>query len=425
MTENASIETPAAPSNPNWARPFFTIWIGQALSLLGSSVVGFALTWYLTQQTGSATILATAAFINLIPGVLLGPFAGALVDRWNRRRVMIAADSVVALLTATLAVLFWTGQIQIWHIFVIMFLRSLAGSFHFPAMLASTSLMVPQDQLQRISGMNQTLQGAISIASPPLGALLMSLLPFYGVVSVDVVTAVLAVIPLLFIFVPQPAAAASAEALTPAGLLRDVRDGFRYLWRWTGMFIIGMSAAVINFLFTPGFVFMPLLVKDYFGGGAWQLGLIESVMGVGMIAGGITLSAWGGFKRRMYTSLMGVMGMALGILLVAVAPHNAFWLAVVGMFLFGFMNPMANGPLFAIFQAKIPPEIQGRIFTVISSTTAAMSPLSMVVGAPVANLLGLRAWYVLAGVGTIIMGAFMFTRRSVRNVEDDQAPAVL
>jgi DHA3 family macrolide efflux protein-like MFS transporter len=129
--------------NPNWKRPFFTIWSGQAVSLLGSQLVQFALVWYLTDTTGSATILATASMVAFLPNVILSPFIGALVDRWNRRAIMLVADSFIALVTVALAVIFATGSIQIWHIYVLMFLRAIGSAFHGPAMSESTSLMVP------------------------------------------------------------------------------------------------------------------------------------------------------------------------------------------------------------------------------------------------------------------------------------------
>ena len=125
----------------NWKRPFFLIWTGQAISLLGSSLVQFALIWWLTKQTGSAAVLATATLVAILPTVFLGPFAGALVDRWSRRVVMIVSDACVALATLILVVLFWLGIAQPWHIYVILFFRSLTGVFQGPAMLASTSLM--------------------------------------------------------------------------------------------------------------------------------------------------------------------------------------------------------------------------------------------------------------------------------------------
>ena len=154
----------------NWKVSFFTIWTGQAFSLLGSQLVQFALIWYLTLKTGTATILATVTMMAMLPGIFLSPFIGPLIDRWNRRRIMIVADTLIALATLVLAVLFAFDLVQIWHIYVIMFIRSIGESFHRPAMTASTSLMVPKEHLTRIQGVNQMLNGGLNIIAAPLGA---------------------------------------------------------------------------------------------------------------------------------------------------------------------------------------------------------------------------------------------------------------
>ena len=187
------------PRQPTSLRPFFTLWIGQAFSLLGSQLVQFALIWWLTQRTGSPTVLALASIVGLLPQVFLGPFAGVLVDRWNRRRVMLGADAVVALATLALVYLFRIDAIQIWYVYVALFIRALAGTFHSTAMAASTSLMVPQEQLTRVQGLNQMLNGGLSIAAAPLAALLLTLLPIQGVLLVDIVTAALAITTLLLL----------------------------------------------------------------------------------------------------------------------------------------------------------------------------------------------------------------------------------
>ena len=187
-----------------WKTRFFTIWGGQALSILGSQLVQFALIWHLTVKTGSATVLATASLVGMLPGVIFGPFVGTLVDRWNRRWIMLLADSIIALATIVLAVLFALDAVAIWHIYVVMFIRSLAGSFHGNAMSASTSLMVPVEHLTRIQGINQMLNGGLNVVSAPLGALLLDVLPIQGILAIDVVTALLAILPLFFIQIPQP-----------------------------------------------------------------------------------------------------------------------------------------------------------------------------------------------------------------------------
>ena len=151
----------------NWKKTFFKIWTGQVFSLLGSELVQFSLVWYLTNKTGSAVVLATATLVALLPNVFLAPFAGALVDRWSRKRVMILADAAIAVATLGLAILFWLGKERIWHIYAILFIRSLGSTFHWPSMQASTTLLVPEKHLSRIAGINQSLRGALGIISPP------------------------------------------------------------------------------------------------------------------------------------------------------------------------------------------------------------------------------------------------------------------
>ncbi|HSS95571.1 MAG TPA: MFS transporter [Terriglobales bacterium] len=293
----------------NWKAPFFTVWIGQAFSLLGSNLVQFALVWYLTKLTGSAVVLTTATLVAMLPQIFLAPIAGSIVDRGNRRRIMIAADTCIALVTLGLAVLFALGVVQIWHIYVILFLRSLGGAFHGPAFTASTSLMVPKEHLARIQGFNQMLNGGLSIFAAPLGALLLELLPMQGVIAVDVVTAAIAVGTLVFIRIPQPPPMEEEVAGVKNTLWQDMRAGFRYVLSWPGLLIVLLMATLINFLLTPAGALSPLLIRLRFGGGAQELGWFEAALGAGAIVGGLLLGAWGGFKRKIVTAMAGLIGL--------------------------------------------------------------------------------------------------------------------
>jgi len=152
---NPTPPPPTPAEDPRWLRRFAPIWIGQVFSLFGSGLVHFSLIWWLTQTTGSAVVLATASLVGFLPQVVLGPFAGALVDRWNRRRVMMLSDSGIALATLGLVILFALGLAQPWHVYLILFLRSLGGAFHWPALQASTTLLVPERHLARVAGANQ------------------------------------------------------------------------------------------------------------------------------------------------------------------------------------------------------------------------------------------------------------------------------
>ena len=279
---------------------------------------------------------------------------------------------------------------QVWHVYVAMFLRAALGGFHWPAMQSSTSLMVPKEHLARVAGLNQTMMGVMNIISPPLGALLLSILPLGKVLAVDVVTAGLAVLPLLFVTIPQPERAASAAApgASRTSVWADLRAGLRYVAGWPGLLAILVMAMAINFVVNPAFSLMPILVTKYFGLGALQLGWLESVWGIGVVVGGLVLSVWGGFKRRVVTSLLGIVGMGLGTLIVGLSPAGAFAMALLGMLVAGFMNPIVNGPFMAVMQTAVAPDMQGRVFSLIQSASLAMMPLSLLIAGPIGTSWG-------------------------------------
>jgi DHA3 family macrolide efflux protein-like MFS transporter len=413
--ENATV----AKDHPNaWMKKFVPIWSAQLFSLLGSSLVQFALIWYLTQETGSATILAMATFVALIPDVLLAPFAGTLVDRWNRRLVMILADSAIAVVTLGLALLFAFDRIEVWHIFVALFLRETGSIFHWPAMQSSTSLMVPEEHLSRVAGINQAVRGGLNIVAPPLGALLISLLAFYQVIAIDILTALIAITPLFFIRIPQPVRKDSEKTVTPKIMMKDLAEGFKFMKAWPGILFLGVIAAVLNFMLVPSGTFMPLLVTQHFSKGVWELSLLESCLGFGIVGGGLLLGVWGGFKRKIVTSMVGVIGLGLGVLILGLAPANMFFLAIAGMIILGVMNPIANGPLQAIMQSKIPPEMQGRVMSLTGSICSAMMPISMLVSAPIANSLGLQFWYIAGGIFTIVVGILALFIPQLMTIDD-------
>jgi len=402
-----------------WAPRFFTIWTGQAFSLLGSQLVSFAVIWGLTQTTGSATVLATASLVGLVPQVVLGPLTGALVDRWSRRLTMIIADSLIALATMVMAVLFALGHVQIWQVYALLFFRSVCGGFHWPAMQASTSLMVPKQHLARIQGLNQMLQGGMSIASAPLGALLLAWLPMEGILAIDVFTAMLAIIPLFFFQVPQPERLdLQADAQMKSTVWQDLKAGLRYVWGWPGLMLIGVMATVINFLLTPAFSLLPILVTKHFNGQAIQLATLESFSGIGFIVGGLILSAWGGFKRRILTSLVGLFAMGAGCLVMGLLPPSAFVIAVATMLFLGIINPIVNGPLLAAVQAAVAPEMQGRVFTLINTMAAGMSPLGLIIAGPISDKLGVQTWFIIGGIVTGLMGVVSLFVPAIMNFEE-------
>ncbi len=397
----------------DWKGPFFTIWTLQQFSLVGSQLVQFALVWWLTKTTGSATVLATATMIAILPQVLIGPFSGALVDRFSRRAVMIVADGSIALASAWLAYMYFAGSVEVWHIYMIVAIRAIGGGFHWPAMSASTALMVPERHLTRVAGLNQTMQGVTNIVSPPLGAIFLAILPMHGILGIDVATAALAIAPLLFIRIPRP-----EKAEGRASYIAEVREGFRYVWRWKGLLWVIGIAMLINFAVNPAFSLLPLLVRKHFIAGAIELSWLESAFGIGIVAGGIGLSIWGGFKRRIFTSLFGIVGMGVGVLLVGLLPGSGLYYALGALLLVGLMNPLANGPLIALLQSNVDPAMQGRVLALLGSLVTAMSPLSLALAGPIADMIGIQFWYIVGGLTMLVTGIGAFFIPAVIGIEE-------
>lgn len=401
----------------SWKLPFFTIWTGQAFSLLGSALVGFALIWWMTETTGSATVLATAAMFEFLPRVFVGPLAGTLVDRWNRRRVMLVADSVTALATAVMIYLVWAGGLEIWQIYLLMLVRSTAGAFHMPAMLSSTSLMVPEEQLTQVQGLNQLLQGLINIAAPMLGALLIAVTPLHNVLAVDLVTALLAILPLLFINIPQPKGD-PAQVEGKATVWQDMRLGFRYVWGWVGLRNIIFLAVFINLISMPAITLMPLLVKNEFAGAAMEIASMQSSWAVGFLVGGVLLTVWGGFRRKILTANLAMFGTAIGLLMVGIAHNVAFQMALAGIFIAGMMNVLMNGPAFALLQTVVNDDMQGRVLSLVISLANAMTPIGLLIAGPVAEKTGVSALFIFASLMFVVSGVFTFANADVRKIED-------
>lgn len=404
-----------------WPIPFFTVWMGQSFSLVTSELIQFALVWWLTITTGSASVVATATALALLPKAILGPFIGALVDRWNRRVVLIASDVAVALALLWLASLFWNDEVKVTDVYIVAFVRAVGQSFKMSAMLASTSLMVPEKYLPRVSGLNQMVRGMVLIAAPLLGTLLMGLLPFYAIVSIDVVGAVIAITPLLVFAIPEPERG-HLGGLEPGeetlSVWVDVDNGLRYIRNWSGAVGMLLLSTSINFIarpaFTPGLV--AILVTRHFGGSTTQFGIMAGSMGVGMVIGGLVLSVWSGFRRPMQTSLTGVISMGLAILVIGVSPPSAFPLVIITIFLAGAMMSMCMAPIQALIQSAVEPSMQGRVFTLLESTSIAVSPISVWVAGHLFDALGPQAWYFAGGAAALLIGLAGFATPAILNM---------
>ena len=404
-------------------KKFFVLWSSQAASLFGSAVVQFALAWYLTRETGSATVLATALMVAMIPEIVLGPFVGPLVDRWDRKKIMIFADLYVMLLTLVLVALFYTDTIQIWHIYLIMIGRSIGDTFQRPALGASIPMIVPEEHLVRANGLFQMLQSGIRIVAPITGAFLMETLPMQGVLSVDIITAVIAVACLLALMIPRP----ERTTLTvTANYFGDMKQGFRYVWARPGLvMLMGMVGLLFFFVASPGLL-MPILVNEHLEGDVVKLGWLGSAMGIGGIVGGLALGMWGGFRRRMWTAFLGFLIMIPCSIGLGLTSPGVFYPTTVPSMLFmGVGQALVNAPLAAIMNSVIARDMQGRVFALYGSVIPAAFFLGLIFGGPVADAFGIRSLYFIAsGAWLVILSLAMFSKplMDLENQKPEEMP---
>jgi DHA3 family macrolide efflux protein-like MFS transporter len=310
-------------------------------------------------------------------------------------------------------ILFALGTVQIWHIYLALFIRAVAGGFHQSAFGASVVLLVPQEHLARVQGFNQALNGGLNIISAPLGAFLLAILPMQGILLIDIATAILAVTIVFLTRIPQPERGAQAQGT----FWQDLAAGFRYILAWRGLVILLGLVMVINFFFSAAEPLTPLLITKHFDGQAQQLGWWFSSFSVGTVMGGLVLGAWGGFKRKIITAQIGLILSGLGTMVVGIVPSNFFWVGLAANTMVGLLLPIINGSYGATLQATIAPEMQGRAFAFIVSAAMLVSPLALIIAGPFADRFGIQPWFLIAGISCLLMGVFGFFSADVMRME--------
>lgn len=413
------LSPPSAPATATgvsgpWRLRFWSIWIGQALSLVGSSLTQFVLIWWITLETASAGALAIAGIVALLPQALLGPLGGVLADRFSRRLIMIVADSISAVCMLVLVWLFQSDQIQLWHLYTMMFIRSSMQAFQAPAAAASTAMLVPSDWLGRVAGLNQMLQGVMTIAAAPLGALLLAFLPFEGALLVDVGTALLGIVPLLCFAIPQPRRTDTHEA----GLWTDLVSGAQVVLRNPGLVALYGLVMLVVLTIMPTFTLTPLLVAEHFGGGVNEVAFMEGLAGVGLIAGGALVAVVPLFKRKIVTILVSFAISCATVALTALTPASQLWLAALWWGLSGVTFSTGNAPLLALIQAQVPNQLQGRVISLLTTAMGLAAPIGLALAAPLGELIGVRGIFIAGGFVSAAICLLGFAVPSLRTIED-------
>ena len=435
-------------------RVFAIVWAGQFVSLIGSGLTGFALGVWVYLSTGSVTQFSMILLATIIPGIIMSPFAGALVDRWDRRKAMILSDSGAAVSTLAIAVLLITNQLEIYHIYIAMAVSSTFSSFQWPAYTAATTLLVPKKHLGRAAGMVQTAEAVALIVSPALAGILLVTVKIWGVIFIDFATFLFALGTLLVVQFPHPEVTTEGKA-GKSSLLKEAGYGWHYITARRGLFSLLIFFAVTNFL--SGFanvLYVPLLLSFT---SPVVLGSLSSIGGLGMLTGGVIMSVWGGPKKR----IQGIIGFSLltGAMVALGGLRPSILLLGIVFFTALFTVPIINGCSQAIWQVKTAPDVQGRVFAVRRMIAMSVTPLSYIAAGPLADRVfeplmafngpladsigeiigvgpgrGIGLLFIIVGVLTVVITLVSYMYPPLRFVEDElpdvvtggeEAPAAL
>jgi len=401
-----------ARANPLTFRNYLLFFGGQQVSLLGSSVVQFVIIWWITLETQSAAYLSIAALAGLAPMVVLMPLAGVLVDRWSRKLVIVIFDFLQALTTIVLIFLFWSSHISVWLVLLMIALRGVCQAFHSPAVSAIIPLMVPEDKLSRVNGLNYLLNGAVNMVGPIFGALLLAFARIEQILWVDPVTFVIALVPLLLIGIPPV-----RDKEEKSSLSRDFMEGLNFIKKARGFIPLTTLATALNFLLAPLSTLLPYYVKFDHLGGAEALAFVMAFLQGGMFAGGLMMSVIKGFKRKIATSIFFVYVVFLGYALVALTPTGQFWFMALGGLVIGFALAPANVLISVIFQTVVPMKMQGRVNSVLGSLASAATPVGMLLSGAVAGLMGTANLFLACTASGMLILTFSWLFSKVRYVD--------
>jgi DHA3 family macrolide efflux protein-like MFS transporter len=364
-------------------KSFVIIWVGQFVSIFGSALTRFAITVWIYQETGSATALTTGGFFAMAPTFLLLPFGGALADRLDRKKVMIVADVIGGLCTAFLLSLYLAGELQIWHIYLTNAILSATEAFQYPAFVAATAMIVPKEHFARVSGMRELAASASRIFAPLVAGALLAILDVSDLMVIDLITLSIALFTLIVVTIPSPEKSKEG-AKAQSNLLKDVTYGFKFIYERPSLMILQSILLTLNFMYTLTGILIPAMILSRTSNNELILGSVQSVMSAGAMVGGLLISIWGGSKRKIKTVIVAqVLTAVLGRMWFGLG-HDTFTWLLPAFFIYLFI-PISNGSTSAIWLAKTPPDVQGRVLATRRFAAQFINPFSALLAGPLAE----------------------------------------
>ncbi|MFX1418085.1 MAG: MFS transporter [Promethearchaeota archaeon] len=394
---------------------YIFFWIGQLISLLGSSIVQFAIIWWITLETESAVFLSIAAVITFLPQVITIPIAGVFADRWNRRLALVVIDFSQAFFTFLLVLIFLGGGGTVWIVVLFNCIRSIFQAFHMPTVDAIVPAMVPKDRLTRMNSFNNLFTGLFRFIGPIIGAVVIAFWSLNKILWIDVITFIIALIPLLFISIPS--VERDQEKEETYSFIKEFKEGIGLLKTTPGFLILALWSLLINFLSVPFGILLPYFVKVTHFGTEAHFAMLLVFIQAGSIAGALVISIKKNWRRKILIIMGGSTITFIGYLFVALAPTGLFLMMGIGEFIRGFTLATGLPVYFTILQTAVPPDKQGRIFSIDATLSFAIMPFGMLVAGPLSNLMGIVNFFVLLSILGISVSLGTYFLTGIRKIE--------
>ncbi len=391
----------------HWKRNTSFFLGGQVVSLFGSALVQYAITWHITLVTQSGFYMTLAIICGFLPTFFLAPFAGVWADRYDRKKLIILSDGSIAITTLILALAIYFGYDQLWIIYVAMGIRALGGAVQMPCVGAILPSIVPEEHLTRVNGINGTLQSVIMLVAPMLAALLLKTAPFYSIFFIDVVTAMIGIGILLVLFRLPPMERRLGEE--PSDYFGELRRGISYVARAPYLRNLFLILGGFYLLFAPVAFLTPLQVTRNYGDDAFYLMAIEVAFSVGMAAGGILIASWGGFRNKIHS--IGVASVAMGVCTLVLGLPIPLWFYLGLMGLFGVAMPICSTPSMVLLQERVDPEYLGRVFGVMTMISSSLMPLGMLFFGPLADVVAIEWLLLSTGAAMFILSFVLMSNK--------------
>ena len=391
----------------NWKNQFIILWIGQSVSILTSAIIQMSLVWYLTSKTESAAIMSIGSLMGFIPRAIIGPFAGVIIDRFSRKKIMIMADLFIASISLVPVFYGAFGELPIWIVMFVLFCRSLGSAFHTPALQAATPLIVPKESLTQYAGFAQGFDSLSHLISPAIASVLFSMFDLNILMLIDVFGALFAVFMLTFVAIPDTPGIQKQQR---SGYFSEFKEGLAIVkTEPTVVFIIAISCMYAT-IYSPIGTYYPLITITHFGGSIRDSALAETVLSLGSLCGAFSLGIIGKKINKIRSFFLSIFTYGLCLIVIGSVPRNMLMIFVIASAVLGASIPFYSSIRTSIIQMKFAPEYLGRIFALTSALTTFTTPVGLICAGLFAEKIGIANWFFYSGVASVALAGISFIK---------------